>query len=682
MAKLLRYSVLLLPLFFFWAGTKMHKVKYANDPEYIYLVNATAICDGKFVGHIDNPGTTVMQIGAASIAVKHLFSNPDNLPIVEHVFTDPDPFVNAIRFVILILNTVALFFLGWFAVKKTGSLWLALFLQLSMFISANTLDHVWTKMSPEPVLFLVSCIYIIAILFYFAENNKNSWKYVLVFALITGAGLATKATFLPLVLFPLIALPGFKKKISYLFGIIPSFVLFTIPAITEYERMYFWFRGLISHSGKYGHGEQQLIDVKTYLPNLFQIIENNPIFGFATLFGLVFLLIIFILKRKKTTTLRFLAGLLASNVFGILLVAKQYNGNHYLIPVLLLSGITLVFAVESVFNKNNKYKNSIIGIFAILLLALLSWQQPSKMNYANNGYKITNLEMDSTHVMLEKDFSDYTKIHYYPFSLNKFSALNFGDVYTNRKMLPQLKKMYPNTYFYDFGMNLMQYWNAEIFLEDVVEFNGYKILLLGGPRDEKLLPELEKRGLPFSKIYKGRIQAFYELDSVKFKKYTPKKVVAEKVVCDLESTTSDNQIFLDNLGNRFGATWPRSNETARSGKHSVKMDEKTEFALEYVIDSLQVGKNYEIEVWRKADNYSGRLVVGVSKPHVFYKAQNDFITSENGWDLIRIKFSVTENMQNETVKVYLWNKDKKLCYFDDLTIKQIVYQPFETQSAE
>ena len=156
MAKLLRYSVLLLPLFFFWAGTKMHKVKYANDPEYIYLVNATAICDGKFVGHIDNPGTTVMQIGAASIAVKHLFSNPDNLPIVEHVFTDPDPFVNAIRFVILILNTVALFFLGWFAVKKTGSLWLALFLQLSMFISANTLDHVWTKMSPEPVLFLVS----------------------------------------------------------------------------------------------------------------------------------------------------------------------------------------------------------------------------------------------------------------------------------------------------------------------------------------------------------------------------------------------------------------------------------------------------------------------------------------------------------------------------------------------
>lgn len=662
----------------------MHKVKYANDPEYIYLVNATAICNGKFVGHIDNPGTTVMQIGAASIAVKHLFSNPDNLPLVEHVFTDPDPFVVAIRFVFLILNAVALFFLGWFAVKKTGSLWLALFLQLSMFITANTLDHVWTKMSPEPVLFLVSCIYSIAILFYFAEKEKNSWKYVLIFALITGAGLGTKATFLPLVLFPLVVLPTYKKKITYLFGIIPSFVLFTIPAIPEYERMYFWFRKLISHSGKYGHGEQQIIDAKTYLPNITKIVENNLIFGISIALGILILLVVVISKKETFVTrkLHFLAGLIASSVFGVLLIAKQYNGNHYLIPVLLLTGITVFFIVENIFNKKGKRKQLTLAVFTIILFGLLSWKQPAKLKYADYGYQITNAEMDSTKVMLERDFSDYTIIHYYPFSLNKFSALNFGDVYTKRKMLPQLKKMYPNTYFYDFGMNLMQYWNAEIFLEDVVEFNGNKILLLGGPRDEKLLPELEKRGLPFSKIYKGRIQAFYELDSVKFKQNTPKKVIVKKVVCDLETTTSDNQIFLDTLGNRFGAAWPRSNKTARSGKHSVKMDEKTEFALEYVIDSLKTGTNYEIEVWRKADNYSGRLVVGVTKPNIFYKAQNDFITSENGWDLIRIKFSVAENMQNETVKVYLWNKDKKLCYFDDLTIKQIVYQPFETKSAE
>jgi len=165
--KFFKYSVLLFPIVFFWAGSNMHKAKYANDPEYIYLVNATAICDGKFVGHIDNPGTTVMQLGAATIAVKHWFSNPENESLVDHVFKEPDQFVSAIRFLFLVLNSLVLLLVGWFAVKKTGSVWVGLFLQLTTFITANTLDHVWTKMSPEPVLFFVTGLYVIAILFYY-----------------------------------------------------------------------------------------------------------------------------------------------------------------------------------------------------------------------------------------------------------------------------------------------------------------------------------------------------------------------------------------------------------------------------------------------------------------------------------------------------------------------------------
>jgi hypothetical protein len=688
LAKILRYSVFILPILFIWAGLNMHKVKYANDPEYIYLVNATAICDGKSVGHIDNPGTTVMQIGAAAIAVKHLFSNPENDTIVKHVFKEPNQFVDAIRLVILILNTLVLFFLGWIAIKKTGSVWVALLLQTSTFITANTLDHVWTKMSPEPVLFFVTSLYVIAILYFYAEKEKNSWKYVIIFALLTGAGLGTKATFLPLVIFPFVIFPTFKKKFIYLAGVIPSFVLFTIPAIPEYENMYWWFRGLISHSGKYGHGEKELINLETYLPNIFKILQNNPVFGIVLTLGILLILGSLIKKisnrneNKRNWDTRILTGLVATSAFGILLVAKQYNANHYLIPVLLLTGISLFFILKILFSPNflTFFRKAVFPIVVIGLVVLLSWQQPAKMKYANNGYKITNEEMDSTNLMLERNYSDYAKIHYYPFSLNKYSALNFGDVYTKRKMLPELKKMYPKTYFYDFYFNLMQYWNAEIFLEDVIEFNGNKILMVGGPRDENLLGELENRGLPFKKVYKGRIQAIYELDTLKYRKLSKHKFIEDKEVCDLEILTEDNQILLGSNGKAFGNSYIRSNEAARSGKHSVKMDEKTEFALEYVLDSLNKGETYEVEVWRKADNYSGRLVVGATKAGIFYKAQNDYITSDDkGWDLIRIKFTVTAEMQNETLKVYLWNKDKKLTYFDDLTIKKVLYDNFKTE---
>jgi len=678
--KFLQFSILLFPIFFLWLGFNVELAKFGNDPNYVYLVNSTALCDGFGVGYIDHPGTTVMQIGAITIGITHLLINPENETLVRHVFKDSHLFILSIRNVLMILNAIIILLLGWFAFKKIRSVWVAILLQGSTLITAITLDHIFTKIAPEPFLFFLTAIFVMMVLWFYTEKNKNSWKFVIAFSLLVGAGLATKATFLPLAIFPFIVLPTLKKKLIYLAGIIPSFVLFTIPIIQEYKDMYYWFRGLISHSGKYGHGEKDLIDLTTYLPNILKILVNNPIFGIVI--GMGILLVLFYViqnfrkKKKIDWDIQILTGLIVSSGFGVLLVAKQYNGNHYLIPILLLTGISLFFVLNILlrFKFSKSIKKLILPIIVIALIAFVGWKQPSKMNYVDYGYRITNEEMDSTNAMLTRDYAEYTKIYYYPFSLNKYSALNFGDVYTNRRMLPQLKELYPNTYFYNFNSNLMQYWNADILLEDVIEFNGNKVLMVGGPRDEDLLGELEKRGLPFKKNYNGRIQAIYELDTLKYKEISKQKVIEKQIVCDMESVTVDNQLFLGTDNQLFGSAYNRTYEVAHSGEHAVKMDEKTEFALEFILDSLKNGDMYEIEVWRKSDNYSGRLVVGTINTNVFYKAQNDFIISEkNGWNMIRIKLIVTNEMRNETLKVHLWNKDKKLVYFDDLIIKKYSY---------
>ena len=685
-SKYLQFSILLFPIFFLWLGFNIELAKFGNDPNYVYLVNSTALCNGDGVGYIDHPGTTVMQIGALTIATTHLLTNPENETLVQHVFRDSHFFIFSIRNVLMVLNAIVLLLLGWVAIKKTHSVWVTLLLQGSTLITAITLDHVFTKIAPEPFLFFLTAIFVMAVLWFYTDENKTSWRFVIVFSLLIGAGLATKATFLPLAIFPFIVLPTLKRKLIYSAGIIPSFVLFTIPIIPEYKHMYYWFRGLISHSGKYGHGEKDLIDLKTYLPNILKILVNNPIFGIVI--GIGILLVLFSViqnfrkKKKVDWDIQILTGLIVSSGFGILLVAKQYNGNHYLIPVLLLSGISLFFILNILLRLqfSEFIKKLTLPFIVIALIAFVGWKQPVKMNYVDNGYRITNEEMDSTNAMLARDYAEYTKIYYYPFSLNKYSALNFGDVYTNRRMLPHLKEMYPNTYFYNFDLNQMQYWNAEIFLEDLIEFYGNKILMVGGPRDENLLGEMEKRGLPFKKIYKGRIQAIYELDTLKYARISKQKIIENQIICDMESLTADNQQFLSIDNKLFGNAYTRTNEFARSGKYAVKMDEKTEFALEYILDSLNSGEMYEIEVWRKSDNYSGRLVIGSINANIFYKAQNDFIISEeNGWNLIRIKFTVTPEMINEALKIHLWNKDKKLVYFDDLTIKKLSYKNFETE---
>ena len=119
-----KYLVLIFPLVFLLAGLNFNHGRYANDPDYIYLMNALCILQGESVGHIDNPGITVMQTGAATIAIMHLFSNPDDESLVNNVIREPDKFIVGIRKAFTILNSLILILIGLAALKKTKSLFL------------------------------------------------------------------------------------------------------------------------------------------------------------------------------------------------------------------------------------------------------------------------------------------------------------------------------------------------------------------------------------------------------------------------------------------------------------------------------------------------------------------------------------------------------------------------------
>lgn len=670
-----KYSVLILPVIFFWAGLNLHLAKYGNDPNYVYLVNSAAICNGKTVGYIDHPGTPVMQVGALTILVKHSFYNPENESLTTHFLKDPHIFLVSIRNVLLFLNAIILFSLGWLGLKKSGSVWVGLLLQASTLITANTLDHIWTKVSPEPFLFFITGIFVIAILYYYSTENKNSIKYVLAFSFISGAGLATKATFLPLTVFAFIVLPTFKKKFIYLAGILPAFVLFTIPIIPEYEDMYYWFRDLTSHSGIYGHGEKGFIDFSTYFPNILQIAFNNPVFSAVLIAATVLLLVRFIKVKFRTKSLtwndQFLAGLVASSIFGVLMVAKHYHVNHYLIPELLLTGITVFFIVKTLSLKA-KMEFFTFSVLAVGFIVYVFFKQPSRIEYIDNGYQITNEEMDSTHAMVKNDFADFTKIYYYPNSLNIYSALNFGDVYTKRRMLPEIKSVHGDIYFYHSIENVIKNWNTEVYLEDLLKKHGNKIILIGGPRDEAEVQKMWNTGFPLTEVYKGRLQAIYTLDSVAYKSIISNKSVNEEFVeCDFESLSADVKQFLFSNGQKTGNSNLRSDDEARSGKYSIVLKESVEFAHEYKIHEVNAGDEFEITTWRKPADITGLLVAAAEDSRFYYKSQNEVVQKdENGWGLLKMKIEIPPEMDGKLLKIYLWNKEKETIYFDDFVISK------------
>ncbi len=517
--KYFHYCVYIFPLVFLCSGLNFNYPKFANDPHYVYLVNSAVLSEGKAVGYIDHPGTTVMQIGAATIAGIHLFSGSGNESKINHVIRDPEKFMGGIRMVIVILNSLILLLLGWVALKKTGSVWLSLLLQVSTLISANSLDHIWTKLSPEPLLFFVTGIFVLTIVLYYFEKDKNQWKYVLFFSLVTGAGLGTKVTFLPLIVIPLIILPTFKKKLGYLLGIVPAFVLFTIPAIPEYKGMYFWMRNLFQHTGIYGSGEKGIIDVQTYFPNIIRIFEINPVILFIVVTGILVLLTHYLLNRNKETNwdARFLCGIIGTFILGTLLVAKHHK-EHYIIPILLLNGIGLYFIlniINTIFQS--KILNTILlPIVVTIYIFIVGMNQPNKMKAINQDYKAANFEIDAANFLIEHYYPDFTRINYYTFSLNKFTALKFGNDFSKQKILSQLTDMYPHTYFYEFSSDQFINWNQKVQLSEITERHGNKILLLNGPSDDETVKEIRDRGFPLIRIYDGIVQNLYILDSLDY----------------------------------------------------------------------------------------------------------------------------------------------------------------------
>ncbi|MDP2336111.1 MAG: hypothetical protein Q8N05_06615 [Bacteroidota bacterium] len=675
----IKYVVIIFPLIFLWAGLNFDRNNYPNDPEYIYLMNALCICDGQSVGHIDNPGTTLMQIGAGTIGLMHLISGPNNETIVEQVLKNPNEFIEGIRKVIVVLNAIFLLSLGWIVFRKTRSVWPALLLQVSTFLSTYILDVTWAKLSPEPLLFFITGIYVILVFCFYHEQEKGQWKYVILFALITGAGLATKATFLPLFILPLFLLPSVKKKIFYLLGIVPSFVLFTIPAIPEYDRMFFWFRDMISHSGNYGNGEKGIIDTKTYIPNIQSILSFFPAFTIILIMGIITLCVGYYFRKRNNVSedLKFLAGLLVTFVAGTLLVAKHYGGNHYLIPVLLLTGITL-YIILNIIKHIFEYKalNSfLLPVIVIAFIGFMAWNHPSKMIISNKQYKAASEEIDSANSLVEKNYGQYTHVNYYIYSLNNFTGLKFGTDFAKGKMYPHLKKLFPKTYFYELSSDTYLNWNLRTSLDDIVEMNGNKILLMNGPSDSSQIAEMEQREFPLKMVHKGNAQNIYILDTLKYTPPASDKIqqTGPTISFNADQFSTDGKLFIGGSGSEiFGPVNALSTDQARSGTYSIKLEKSNPFAVDYSLKNTKTGELYQIDVWRKSDTSSGYLVVTADDSKTFYQAQNEAIKyDENGWELLRINVDIKNEMEGKNLKIYLWNPRRRTAYFDDLSIKKI-----------
>jgi hypothetical protein len=675
---LLKSTLIFLPITFLLIGLNFNRTWYGGDPEYAYLMNGINIATLHSVGHTDNPGTPVQMYSALVLRIAHVLNFSEKRDLQTAVLSDPDHYVEIERKVMIALNSLMLLLLGMISLLLVRNIWLSLLLQATPFISSNLLEAAFTKVSPEPMLILLVMIFILVILSFYAtteEKKRHAW----IFGIITGAGLAIKATFLPLALLPLLLLTRKQNKLIYLLSVIPAFVLFTIPAIPEYPHMAKWFLGLSTHTGTYGTGSSGIVDFSAYFASLPLIIRNNLAMSFSVLssitLGIIFIIRLGFKGVIRNKPARFALSIAIVQMLGILMVAKHYHANHYLIPCISLSGLVWIFIIYSLRDKPSFIPDQLGKYLAPAILIIFFGFSVSNRNYlvaANNGYKISNEELTQVETRLNTEFSDYVKAYYYPMYVNRYSALRWGSVYSRQLHLDALMTLYPKGLFYDLRINRFQLWEATISAEDLVNEYGSNILLVGGPLSEIELENISKSGLKLLPLYTGRVQAFYKVDtsaSALFSDIGIKPLWS--VFCGAEKL-SDDKAWFEAGGMKFQNNNNQTNETVRSGSQALKLDGKDTYALSIELDSVSSGQRYKFSGWRKGGSRTAFLVAASSEPGIFYEQKCEYLkTDEKGWNKIILDITLPDNFKTGKLKFYLWNSSNSVTYFDDLSLSRV-----------
>jgi len=676
---LLRLALFILPVIFLIIGINFQRTWFSGDPEYAYLLNGINIANLKAVGHTDNPGTPTQIFSAVVLRVAHFLDFSEKSNLQENVLRHPDQFVELERKTLIMLNALMMFLLGLGSFLLLRNIWFSLILQATPFISSNLLEIAFTKVSPEPVLIFTVMALVLVILKYYLDYAKNGRYYPWIFSIIIGFGLASKATFLPLVLLPLWLLQTRKHRITYLVSIIPSFILFTAPAIPQYPHMAKWFLGLSTHTGTYGQGSSGIIDFSTYFNNLPLIVINNPAMSVSILIAIVLIGISIGIGRLRKHSIplpvRFLIGIATVQLLAILMVAKHYHANHYLIPAISLTGILWIFSIlviKELIGDKPLVPHAFLAPVVLVVLLLFGISNRKYLSEAYHGYVITNEEYANVKGRLDSEFPGYLKTYYYPVSINPYSALRWGNVYSRQLHLDALNKLYPEGVFYDTRTNQFQVWESALPIQDLATEYGQKILLIGGPMTDSDKDRVIKGGLSLNEIYRGRTQAIYEVDvanSAIFQGIGEAPIW--KVDCNADSLSHDKKFFLS--GNfSFQNNDNQTAEKVRSGSYSVKLSYRDSYAMGIEIDSINPGQKFRFTAWRLGGDGTAFLVAASGNKDGFYVQNSESIITDNsGWEKVILEITIPPTFTEGAIKFYLWNNGDSVVYFDDLLLERI-----------
>jgi hypothetical protein len=306
------------------------------------------------IGHIDHPGTPFQVFLGFCIDLIYLVSGKDS--VVSDVLARPEHYLSWCSNMMAVAFTLILFWAGKIGKKYSG--WTGgFFLQISPFLSPILLDLSQRIMADRFAMILVF-ILIISLIKYNSKPAKSGREEASL-GLLSGIIIATKVSFLPVLLIPFLIL---KKKIVFTITTLLGFLFGILPILNHYKDFYYFIKSLIFHDGIYGAGSEQFLDTTVFLQNILLILQSNVLLVMLLLISGGYLISALVRRTSIWKSERLvLMAFMAAGIASILLVAKHYK-NYYIAPMLMTLGYCLYVLEIGISSKSIR---SLLAVTAV-----------------------------------------------------------------------------------------------------------------------------------------------------------------------------------------------------------------------------------------------------------------------------------------------------------------------------
>jgi len=654
------------------------------DPTYAYLFNGINLASGKIeIGHLDHPGTPLQVLYAIIIKISFLFKKESNL--IESVLLNPESYLRIISYVIILINIITVFLIGFFTFRHTQNIHISLFLQFTPIVSLQSVYSI-SMIACESLLLPLSTLLVILSFNYTYSNRKlNPIFYLIGFSLISAALITIKISSAPLIILPLIIITGYKNKLKYcLLTLIFTFVL-VLPIISKISYFFDFIFSMATNLEKFGKGSSGILDLNEYWQNLKHIFSIEIPFTFFYLATAVTILLLIIKTnlriKTRSQTKKLLVGIFLATTFQILMVAKQFSF-HYLIPAYTLSILSFFTLLTIIKTSTDIFKSVNEKILSISLYALIPILFIRLAVYYNFYPNIQNPSLKTIEFLEKyegKPIIILSERHKETALIEQ--ALYFGVSYSgnlkdNYKTI--LKQSFNNSYFYSPEEELSG-WNRnfmkEKFMAEYPEITIY-IKYNDLTQKEAFINSFLNFQIPdslykISEIYENsrNHEIIYKLvcDTSSLKKLIQPK---QTIFCDLELIQKDSVKFTDASGQYlFDKLYLLDNSKTYSGKNSIKLDISNPYGLDTKIQA-KAGYYFEIIAWRYSKQNKGLIAcTSYGESHLFKIGASVINQTSNGWEQVELSFYIPNTFVEEQINLFFWNNGKEEVYFDDIEIK-------------